>query len=240
MRVALSDTDWPAIRACFARAAASTSGVGARSDTVWQYLAEATYQYVLPGEDGTVEAYVLFDHGRQPDDWRYTLEIRDWAATTANGLRAIVGLVASHGTIGKDARFVASRPEPWSMVIGEQSVAVGDGMNWMARGLDIVQAVGQRGFPPDSNIAVTFSVVDALLPEAKGPWSLQVEGGRGVLKPTDLADVSLDARAFGPLFTGFLSPSQLALGGLVRGPAQVLEFLAAAFAGPPPYLVDFF
>ncbi len=241
MRVAQGDADWVAIRECFLRAAALASGVGARPDRTWEGLREAAYHYVLDGEEeGTVDAYVSFDHGHHPDDWRYRLEIRDWAAVTPDGLRAVVGLVASHGSLGKDARFVASHPDPWLLLIGEQEVKIDGALNWMARVLGPTEAIAQRGFPAGLSVSVTLTVTDALLPRAAGPWLLEIDGGRGTLKPAGRADVRLDARAFGPLFTGFRDPAQLALGGIADGPPESLALLAAAFAGPPPYMIDFF
>ena len=239
-----TDDDWPAIHACHERASERTTAVAVRGDDVWELRRGATYRYVLDGDDpGTVDAYLLFDHQRVPDDWRFTLEIHDWAATTPAGMRAVVGLVASHGSLGRDATFLGGRPEPWSLLIGEQDVTVDGAMYWMARGLDLARAVDQRGFPPGLSGAAMLTVQDPLLPATAGPWRLEIKDGRGTLThaPGDGAgNVRLDVRAVGPLYTGFRDPPQLALAGLVDGPPDELAFLSAAFAGPPPTLLDFF
>ena len=65
-------------------------------------------------------------------------------------------------------------------------------------------------------------------------------GGSGALTPAPTADVVLDARATGPLYTGFRTASQLALAGLLDGPPAAVEVLDALFGGPPPVLLDFF
>lgn len=241
MRPANGDADWAAIMACYDRAAAQRTALAVRPDEVWEELRKATYQYVLDGgEPGSLDAYALFDHDHIPGNWRYTIAIRDWSAVSAAGLEALVGFVAGHGSLGKDATFNSGWPEPWSLLVGEQHVRVDSGMFWMARGLDLAQAVAHRGFPPGLSAAVTVAVDDPLLPNARGPWRLEVADGQGALHPTETAAVRLDARAVGPLFTGFHDPAQLALAGLVSGPPRALALLAAAFAGPPPLLVDFF
>jgi predicted acetyltransferase len=241
MRPAHGDADWAAIRACFDRAAVQGSGIATRSDELWEGRRKAAYHYVLDGaEAGTVDAYILFEMTHPPGDWRFTVAIRDWAAATAEGLRAVVGLVASHGSLGKDATFLAAWPEPWSLLIGEQSVRTEGGTFWMARSLDLAQAIDQRGFPPGLSGTVTLAVDDPLLPEAGGPWRLEIADGRGFLKPARAGAVRLHARAVGPLFTGFRDPAQLALAGLVEGPPQALALLGGAFAGPSPTLVDIF
>lgn len=253
LRRAEGEEDWQAIRRCGDLAASLQHGPAVRPDPVWQKLRTAAYHYVLDGADAGaaesgLDAYVLFDHRHEPGDWQYTLDVADWAATTARGLAAVVGLVGRHGTIGKAATFRGPVPDQWSMLVAEQDVAAGGGFWWMARGLDLAVAIAARGFPPGLTGAATLTVEDPLLPEARGPWRLEVADGRGVLEPTGCsgggplgsAAVHLDARAVGPLVTGFRPPRQLALAGLADGPAEALDWLAGAFAGPVPVLLDFF
>lgn len=250
LRPAEGEEDWKAIRRCGDLAASLQHGPAVRPDHVWRKLRTAAYHYVLDGVDAepaepVLDAYVLFDHHHEPGDWQYTLDVDDWAATTARGLAAVVGLVGRHGTIGKAATFRGPVPDQWSMLVAEQDVAAGGGFWWMARGLDLAVAIAARGFPPGLTGAATVTVEDPLLPEARGRWRLEVADGGGVLEPAgraagEGAGVHLDARAVGPLVTGFRTPRQLALAGLADGPAEALDWLAGAFAGPVPVLLDFF
>lgn len=182
---------------------------------------------------------MLFDHQRTPDDWQYTLRFDDWAALTARGMAAVIGLVGVHGTLGKDAMFGGTTPDLWTPFLPEQDVTIDDGFCWMARGLDLPAAVAARGFPAGLSGAVTLAIDDPLL-ETRGRWRLEVADGRGVLEPAGAADVTLDVRGVGPLFTGFRDPAALHLAGLIDGPAEALAWLHGAFAGTPPFLVDFF
>lgn len=241
MRRADRDTDWPAIRDCYRRAARRTAGAMCRPEEEWDGHAEARYRYVLDGAaPGTVDAYLLVDHRREPGDWQYVLDLRDWAATTPEGLRAVVGFVGVHGTLAKAATFTAPVPCPWAVLLPEQDLQPAGGMAWMARGLDLPAAVAQRGFPAGLAARVTFAVEDPLLPAARGPWRLEVVDGTGTLEPAPGADVRMDARGFGPLFTGHADPWTLRTAGLLTGPDDALAVLAAAFAGPQPCLTDFF
>lgn len=254
LRPAEDEADWQAIRRCGDVAASLQQGPAVRPDDVWETLRTATYHYVLDSVEGEtsepgLDAYVLFDHRHEPGDWQYTLDVTDWAATTPRGLAAVVGLVGRHGTIGKAATFRGPVPDQWSMLVAEQDVTPSGGFWWMARGLDLAVAIGARGFPPGLTGVVALTVEDPLLPGARGPWRLEVADGRGVLEhagsaaaggPAGHGAVHLDARAVGPLITGFRTPRQLALAGLVDGPAEALDWLAGAFAGPVPVLLDFF
>lgn len=241
LRPVRGEADSAAIRACAERAARRLNGPEVRSEARWATLREARFAYVLDGIDpGTVDAYVLFDHVKRPGDWRYDLKIRDWAATTPTGMEAVVGLIGSHGSLGHSATFRGTLPEPWSLLLAEQDVALEESFWWMGRGLDLQAAIAARGFPSGLAASVTFAVDDPLLPAARGPWRLDVADGEGRLRPFPGADVRLDVRAVGPLFTGFRDPETLRLAGLVRGPDDALRLLGEIFAGPTPVLLDFF
>jgi predicted acetyltransferase len=238
LRPATQD-DREAIIACAERANALHNGPAVRPAERWEQLADAAFWYVLDGADG-LEGYVLVDHQRDPGDWQYRLLVRDWAATTARGLSAVGGFVGRHGTIGTEATFTGPAPDTWSQLVPEQDVEETGGLWWMARGLDLPAAVAARGFPPGLEAEVTFAVDDPLLPAARGPWRLAVLDGKGSLAPAEDAELRLDVRAFGPLFTGFRSAAELRLAGLLDGPGDAAARLGAAFAGSPPYLMDFF
>lgn len=235
-----TEEDWPAIQACAEQATSRLNGPAVRPAERWEELRHSRFHYVLDApEPGGVQAYALFNH-RRTGDWQYTLAIADWAALTTVGLEALVGLVGSHGSLGKDATLRGPVPELWSLLLSEQDLKVDGGMRWMARGLDLETAVAARGFGSSIAARVNLAVDDPLLPAVRGPWTLDVAGGHGRLVPAREADVRLHPRAVGPLFTGMYPPGQLALAGLVRGPAAALQALTDAFAGPLPHLLDFF
>ncbi|MPZ89225.1 MAG: GNAT family N-acetyltransferase [Nitriliruptorales bacterium] len=240
LRVA-GGSDRAAIRRCHETAGRALTGPAVRPGDRWEEVFQAPFVYVLDAEDGDgLEAYVCYGPSHAPGDWQYSLAIADWGATTARGMRALLGFLAKHGTIGKDATFTGALPHPWTFFISEQDVHRESGMFWMARGLALPVAIERRGFPPRLSLTVTFAVDDPLVPAMRGPWRLEVHGGSGKLSPSRDAAVTLDARAVGPLYTGFTSAEQLALADLARGPTDDLSTLGTAFAGPSPVLFDFF
>lgn len=242
LRPAHGEPDWAAVRACHAAFAATLHGPGVRPGDRWEQLRAAAYHFVLEPEDaaGAIEAYLLYDHVPDPDDWRHQLAVRDWGAVTPRGLRALVGMVGRHRSVVTAATFPGVYPDLWAAFVDEQDVREVGGMWWMARGLDLPAAVAARGFPPGLSGAVTVAVDDPLLPGARGPWRLEVDDGRGRLSPATTARVRLDARAVGPLFTGFRSPRTLSLMGMAAGDPGALDWLGGAFASPAPVLLDFF
>lgn len=237
LRAADRDTDWAAIQDCHRRAVSAMSGPAQRRPEHWAALAEVPHRYVLDtdGRPTTVEAYALVQQHDLADDWQHGLRIADWQSTTARGFAAVVGLVGRWNTMARRAEFVDTFPSRWTLP--EQDLDVKH-LHWMARGLDLHAAVAARGFPDGLALAVTLRIEDA--GDMRGPWRLEVADGRGQLVPAGGADVRMDGRAFGPLFTGFRSAHELAALGLLNGPRESLGMLGAAFAGPPPVLFDFF
>lgn len=233
--------DWDALRACHDAFAASVNGAGRRPDDRWRELREAAeHVYVLDQGDG-LEAYALVAHKSEPGDWQYILAVEDWAVLTPRGLEAVAGFVGRHGTLAKAAILPGPAQPLLGMHVPEQADwdAVTE-FSWMARGLDVAAAIGMRGFPPGLAAEVAIEIDDPLLGEVRGPWRMVVEQGKGRVDPAGAADVTLSARAVGPLLTGFASAEALALGGLARGDRDALALLTAAFAAPTPYFLDFF
>jgi GNAT superfamily N-acetyltransferase len=237
MRTATA-ADWPAIERCADAYAATLNGPGRRRPRRWEGLRAAERRYVLDGGSG-VDAYVLVYRGADPTESLRASPSVDWAATTPRGVRAVVSLLAS-GALGPTAMLHAPTNDFWTPWLDSWIVPESSGLFWMARGLKLPEAIAARGFPTGLEAAVTLAVDDPIVLEAQGPWRLEVSGGRGVLEPAGSADIVMDVRAFGPLFTGFRSPQQLALAGLLDGPEAALDALAAMFSGPPPVVLDFF
>lgn len=246
------DRDWPAVRDCHARFGAANPALPVREEERWAQLGEARFGWVRDahnggdGDDGGVagqriDAYVLLDHERKPDDWRHRLALRDWAATTAEGLRALLAFLGRHGTTAADATFRGAVPHAFQLAIPEQQLALDSHMHWMARPLDLTAAVAARGFPPGLEVETTVEIADAVLADRPATWRLTVAGGRGALHKDDGRPAArLAATAVGPLLTGHRSAEALALAGRADGDEAALAALSAAFAGPPPHLTDFF
>ena len=237
MRTAGAD-DWPAIQACHDAFVPTLNGSSRRTSWRWATLHAAERRYVLDGARG-VDAYVLVYRGADPTEGLRAAPSVDWAAANPRGLRAVVALLAS-GVLGPSATLHAPTASFWSPWADSWAVAEAGGLFWMARGLHLPNAVASRGFPRGIEGAVTIAVDDRVVIESQGPWRLEVAGGQGSLSPAADADVIVDARAIGPLFTGFRTATELVAAGLLDGSLPAVELLDAMFAGSAPVALDFF
>ena len=230
--------DWPGIEACFDQFAATLNGPGRRRPARWAALRDAESCVVLDGGDG-IEAYVLVYRRPGTSAGTASPPTVHWAATTPRGTRAVVAHLA---TASLDPTAVIRGPGPtaWAPWTDSWTVPEAGGLYWMARPLVLPNAIAARGFPTAVAATVTFAVDDRLVVESRGPWRLETAKGRGVLTPSRDAAVLMDARAVGPLFTGFRSAHELAGAGLLDGSFEDLDILTAMFAGSAPVALDFF
>jgi predicted acetyltransferase len=238
MRLAVA-ADLPHLAPCHEQYASTLTGPAVRSEQRWRFLLLAEALYVLDGADG-LDAYVLLYRGDAdaPEEPATPATVY-WGATTPRGMRSVAALLARE--LADRAPIVRGPlPDPLALSAATWDVPAVTGRQWMARTLLVAVAMAGRGFPAAIEADVTFAVADGLVLESSGPWRLQVSRGSGELTPAPSADVVLDARATGPLYTGFRTASQLALAGLLDGPPHAVEVLDALFGGPPPVLLDFF
>jgi predicted acetyltransferase len=238
----LTEEDWPAVERADDAWRRTLNGPAVRLEQDWAPLRRARFGYGLDAaETGELEAYVLYDVAHDLGEyWYYSLNLLDWAATTPRGLEAVLGFIGRHGTMGKRAMFKGPVPHPWAYLAPEQDVERVGGGTWLVRPLDVRRAIIQRGYAMGLSVDVTFALNDVEIPHNSGPWRLRIDDGRGELTSASSAEVEMDVRAFGPLFTGYTGIEQLRLAGLVRGGSPGLAALGAAFAGPAPVMLEFF
>jgi predicted acetyltransferase len=111
----------------------------------------------------------------------------------------------------------------------------------MARIIDAPGAIAARGYAPGLRGAVDVRLVDRQCDWNDRGWRLTVEDGEGRLEPGGDGAIEVSVGAFSSLYTGYASTHTLASAGLLRGgtPAE-RAVLDAAFAGPVPWMPDFY
>lgn len=118
---------------------------------------------------------------------------------------------------------------------------------WMTRVLDVPLALRSRGYPLATGEAVV-EIDDNLFPENAGPWLVQADAGRVSVAPVDRAAGAhrpgtvkpLSIGLFSALYTGSASPADLVVVGAMDEDDERVPFLSTLFAGPVPWMPDFF
>jgi predicted acetyltransferase len=116
-----------------------------------------------------------------------------------------------------------------------------DEWRWMTRVIDAPGAIAARGYPPGVRGCVDFRIIDPQCDWNDGRWRFEVDDGSASLTRGGDGDIEVGIGALSALYTGYAPARTLALGGLLRGGEErAFGALDAAFAGPAPWMPDFF
>ncbi len=167
----------------------------------------------------------------------------------ARALRALLGYFGGFVNSANElAWYGPPSTSPVALAIGSNGFSMkSDLTRWMTRVLDVPLALRSRGYPQATGEAV-LEIDDTLFPENAGPWLVQADAGRVSVEPVDRATAAhrpaagkpLPVGLFSALYTGFASPSDLFVVGALDLDDERVPFLSALFAGPVPWMPDFF
>ncbi|ACY16077.1 GNAT family N-acetyltransferase [Haliangium ochraceum] len=186
------------------------------------------------------EGYVFYRQEPLPGAAGFNLLVTDMAAATPRAARRLLGFLSDHRSMagritwhgGVDDAFVALLPERgYELSLAEP---------WMLRLVDTEAALRQRGYPKVLDTRLELEVHDPLLSGGRARFRVDISGGKAEVRRGGRGAMVLDGSALAALYSGHLSPQQLALAGRLEATPSMLARAAAAFAGPAPSLPDFF
>jgi predicted acetyltransferase len=126
------------------------------------------------------------------------------------------------------------------MLVEEQRLRPSWTFRWMLRLLDVPAALEARGYPPVGGEAV-IAVDDAMFADNRGPWRISAEDGKVRVSSAEGERVRpVSIGALSSMYTGLLSPYDAVRLGLLEGVDPAVPVLARLFAGPPPFMLDWF
>lgn len=237
-----TDADMPAIKELYEATARRNNGHLQRSDKHWNRNLDdsqgAVSRYIVEGSSG-IEGYVIFCQKRDRA-WKYNIEVRDMVVTSAQAGRRIWSLLGDHKSFGLDVTFVAGPAHPMLTFLREQEWERRRYWTWMNRIVDVTNALESRGYPASISAEVNLEVVDDVITENSGRYKLAVSGGKATVTAADRSDCRVDVRGLASLFTGYMSGHEIGTAGYASGSPEALDALTEIFAGPPPWLADFF
>jgi predicted acetyltransferase len=240
----VSQDDVASLEAIYTVRARQSNGHLLRSTFFWQRIfqrpagGEPVQAYMILNDD-TPEGYVVFTH--EPGGAKmFDLVVRDMVALTQGAARRIWTLLADHRSSSESVRWVGPPNEPVMHVLAEYGATVSRWQGWMLRLLDVPAALAGRRYPANLRMTVHLEVMDPTLGWNDGRFVMQLSKGTAKVDPGGDAKVRITVNALAALFTGYLSPWDLKRLGTIDGPDDSLALLAQAFAGPIPWMPDFF
>lgn len=197
--------------------------------------------FFSPARRGALEAYVHFVQARdEPGAPFHVVTIKDVCARSPEGYDAVVRFLGEQRSLGRDVRFRAGPSSPLLMKVAEPHYREESLEDWMVRVTHVKSALEARGYPSLLEAELDLEVSDPLVRENAGRLVLTVRGGRGRVAKGGRGTLSIDVRALAPLYTGYLSATQLARLGLAAGAPDALALADALFAAPMPSMCEMF
>jgi predicted acetyltransferase len=236
--------DVPAILAAYGELARAGGGLMERSGPLFDLSPEA----VVAGHDGmsvavesgAVRGYASWDREGSYDETG-RLRVYDLIGHTAGATRALLAMLGTWARVTPTILLRLPDPDPAPLLASFVGARVESRDPWMLRVLDAPRAVAARGWPVPVSGSVDLLLEDDLLPANAGRHRLVLAGGEGRLESGGSGTVRLGPRGLAVLYAGAAGPVLLRRAGLLSGGDPDTDaFLAAATAGPPPALLDYF
>ena len=236
--------DHATLRALYDARARCIAGAVERTPYFWTRIFEPFGEEArsyLVGGDGEPEGYVVVSYRPAPSPLAPNdLPVRDVVARTPGAARRILRLLADHRSIARTATLTCGPGDPLLMHAREERLEVAEMQRWMLRVVDVRSALERRGWSPYVRGELQLDVRDPLLRDNARRWVLEVAGGRAQVREGGSGAVVLDVRGLASLYAGFLPAEELRVSGLCQGSDADLARASALFAGPAPWLADFF
>jgi predicted acetyltransferase len=149
-------------------------------------------------------------------------------------------MLADHRSIATHVKFTAGPGDALLLLAREERPEIFAVQRWMLRIVDLRAALEKRGWAQTSSGKIHLDVHDPILPENARRWVVDVDGGRAAVREGGSGAVRIHVRGLAALYSGFLGADELRAAGLCDGEDADLATASALFAGPAPWVADFF
>jgi predicted acetyltransferase len=204
---------------------------------LWHPLDGSTvHGSLLWDEDGILEAYVLYAQHRREEG--YLMTVRDAASRTSRGWRRIWSHLRDVSTMVAEIKLSTSPTDPLFVLQPHPYMRVHLHEPWMMRIVDPIGALEARGYAKGQPERLVIKVIDPLLGDQA--LTLDVQDGRASVRRGGDPTAKVHVRGLSAMYTGYISPFEAAALGLVEAGDRSLAAMQALFAGPSPWMRDFF
>jgi predicted acetyltransferase len=237
-------TDRDAITKTYDAFAARTAGLLDRDEHMWKRTFEPWKSdadaYIVNGADGP-EGYVVYSRSRPPaTPLRETEMFGDVVALTSAATKRILSFVADHRSFIGWFAWNGAPGDRFAYALAEPRRKVTMSWPWMLRLVDMPKALVERGYNSAVEGELHLNVHDDLIDANNGAFVLRVSGGKAEVTPGGSGSFGIDIRGLAPLYTGYSSAHELLSTGYLDGTEADLLAADALFAGPSPWLQNFF
>lgn len=240
---AFEPMDRPEVVALGDRVARLHNGTLARGPYVWSRVFDVRGEAargVLAFEGDRLVGYLFYLEKMRPEIGRFDLHLTDFVATSRASAERLFTFLADHLSTGHELKWKTGPADALVHMLPERDYSLSLVEYWMLRVLDVERALQDRGYPQGLQTQLELEIDDPIFPENSGRFVLELSGGRGQVKRGGEGQIKVPVRALAPLLTGHQSPRQLAIWADLQATESALSSAEAVFAGPAPFMYDFF
>jgi predicted acetyltransferase len=231
---AATDEDLPRLASLYREAAEQSAGMMDRSAPARPL---ADYHGVTVAVDPAAR---VVGYGAWKRDSGYdasgTVTVDELVGADAAAVSSLLWTIGGWASVAPTAILRLPPDHPAPLLFPSTGGTVHARHPWMLRVVDAPAAFAARGYPACVEGVIDLSLVDPECPWNAGEHRLVLAGGAGRLEPGGSGRVRMTARGLGAWYAG-VAPATLRRAGLLEGDDPLL---AAATAGPPPALLDYF
>lgn len=205
---------------------------------LWGKGDDTAFRYIIEVE-GKPAGFLIYRTKRTEFPLQDLL-VADWWAANDKAARRLLAFFGEHRSVGANVQIFGAPMEPLLFCLPEQKWKVDTRWEWMTRIVHLPAALQARGYPVTAELEIELDITDDVLADNQGRWRLTLEKGKGRVSRGGSGRVKLDIRGLAALYSSALGPSDLARLGYLEARVADQAALAQAFAGPAPWLPDFF
>jgi predicted acetyltransferase len=194
-------------------------------------------------EAGAVTGYLVYTQDARDDgtDWSFDLNVRDLVWTTPAAAAALLTFAGRHRSNAIDLVWTGPPNDPVGNLLAEQDAGFESWFRQMIRIVDVAAAFEARGYPTSLERAVELTVDDPHLADNACGWRIEVTAGRArVTRAAGATRARVDVATLGAIWSGMLAPADARRLGALVGDDDTVQALGEMFAGPVPWINDWF
>ena len=240
-----TDDDLDEIAEVYRAWASGRNGLVDRPASWWTRILsnveEGEVYRVCVREDGRVTGYLIYTQEKRKDsDWEFDLDVRDLVWTTRASIDALLTFAGRHRSNARDLVWVGPPQDALANLFPEQDADYEHWFRPMLRLVDVPGAFEARGYPTSVQAAVELAVEDPQLPANAAGWRIETADGNAKVTPAAGARARVDVGALAAIWAGFLSASDARRLGRLDATDDDVAALEEMFAGPLPWVNDWF
>ncbi|MGH2786228.1 MAG: GNAT family N-acetyltransferase [Actinomycetota bacterium] len=242
---AWTDDDLDEIAAVYRAWASGRNGAVDRPASWWtrvlSNVEEGEVFRVCVREDGRITGYLIYTQEKRKDsDWEFDLDVRDLVWTTPASIGSLLTFAGRHRSNARDLIWVGPPQDMLANLLPEQDANYDHWFRPMLRLVDVAGAFEARGYPPSLRAVVELQVADEQIPANAGGWRVETADGTAKVTPASGASARVDVGALAAIWAGFLPASDARTLGRLDATDEEVAVLEEMFAGPLPWVNDWF